>query len=359
MSSDLFFENKKYISVKKAHLLTGYSKDHISKLCRLDIVASKKIGQIWYVGEESILKHKGSSVSNNFLKIEDRYISVKEASLLTGYAKDYISKLCRQQLVVSKMIGRAWFVDEESILKYKNAPTNFNFSQNLNGRKKEEKVLVEKSIVAKSPKVKHSKPSAFKYFHINLPRVITPVLVVLLVLTTFFLKNISPVETTYQALNEIVDYYSTKLGQQYNNLGNVIIRETSTLLNNPALYLVQNLKSLSEKEVNLVKTINTKSVELTLNTPRRIFSFISDSLNGITDARNLTANVITSLNPFDQAGVLVYQKINNLIDNLLYQPTSRLFTTSEIVTPTVVKPKVVVPEVPKVIVQKEITPPAQ
>ena len=104
MSSAIIIDNKKYISVKEASLLTSYSKDYIGQLCRSNKIESKRIGRVWYVTEESILNYKDSS-----LVIEDRkYISAKQASSLTGYSKEYIiSHLCRSNKVESKKIGRA------------------------------------------------------------------------------------------------------------------------------------------------------------------------------------------------------------------------------------------------------------
>jgi hypothetical protein len=62
MSPNLFFDNKKYISAKEASLITGYSSDYVGQLARSKKIDSKKIGHhIWYVGEESILKYKNLS----------------------------------------------------------------------------------------------------------------------------------------------------------------------------------------------------------------------------------------------------------------------------------------------------------
>ncbi|HVS79441.1 MAG TPA: hypothetical protein VHF05_00505 [Candidatus Paceibacterota bacterium] len=48
-----------------------------------------------------------------------KYISAKRAAKLTGYATDYIGQLARNGKIDSKMIGRSWFVNEESLLGYK------------------------------------------------------------------------------------------------------------------------------------------------------------------------------------------------------------------------------------------------
>lgn len=43
------------------------------------------------------------------------YLSSKKAAELTGYAKDYVGQLCREGRVTAKLIGRSWYVSEESI----------------------------------------------------------------------------------------------------------------------------------------------------------------------------------------------------------------------------------------------------
>ena len=51
---------------------------------------------------------------------DKKYISAKEASLLTGYSQDYIGQLARGNKIDSKRVNRIWYVSEESILNYKN-----------------------------------------------------------------------------------------------------------------------------------------------------------------------------------------------------------------------------------------------
>ncbi|MEK9185869.1 MAG: hypothetical protein AAB863_03780, partial [Patescibacteria group bacterium] len=48
-----------------------------------------------------------------------KFISSKQAASRTGYATDYIGQLCRAKKVDSVLIGRTWYVDENSILKHK------------------------------------------------------------------------------------------------------------------------------------------------------------------------------------------------------------------------------------------------
>ncbi len=62
MSSDLFKDNKKYISAKEASSLTGYSRDYIGQLARGNKIDSKKIRGVWYVEEKSILQYNDFSI---------------------------------------------------------------------------------------------------------------------------------------------------------------------------------------------------------------------------------------------------------------------------------------------------------
>ena len=48
-----------------------------------------------------------------------KFISSRQAASRTGYATDYIGQLCRAKKVESVLIGRTWYVDENSILKHK------------------------------------------------------------------------------------------------------------------------------------------------------------------------------------------------------------------------------------------------
>jgi len=53
-----------------------------------------------------------------------KYISSKRASLLTGYTKDYIGQLCRGKKVNAQLVGRTWYVEEESLLAHKQDGTS-------------------------------------------------------------------------------------------------------------------------------------------------------------------------------------------------------------------------------------------
>jgi hypothetical protein len=82
MSPSLYFNNKKYLSAKEASAITGYSRDYIGQLARGSKIGSKRIGRIWYVEEESLLKYKNLSLelttlSSPGINVDERVESVR------------------------------------------------------------------------------------------------------------------------------------------------------------------------------------------------------------------------------------------------------------------------------------------
>lgn len=47
------------------------------------------------------------------------YLSSKQAAKITGYAKDYIGQLCREGRVEARLVGRSWYVLEESLKSHR------------------------------------------------------------------------------------------------------------------------------------------------------------------------------------------------------------------------------------------------
>ncbi len=60
-------------------------------------------------------------MKDSFIFEGKKYISSKRASEISEYASDYIGQLCRANKLDCRMIGRAWFVTEESIHLHKAA----------------------------------------------------------------------------------------------------------------------------------------------------------------------------------------------------------------------------------------------
>ena len=71
MGEGIFFNGKKFISTRQAARLTGYTSDYVGQLCRAGKVDSKMVGRSWYVSEESILLYQKVNDASNILKIVD------------------------------------------------------------------------------------------------------------------------------------------------------------------------------------------------------------------------------------------------------------------------------------------------
>lgn len=62
---ELTIADKKYLSSKKAAKLTGYAKDYVGQLCREGKVEARLVGRNWYVLENSILDHRFGTPSDS------------------------------------------------------------------------------------------------------------------------------------------------------------------------------------------------------------------------------------------------------------------------------------------------------
>ncbi|HEC93775.1 MAG TPA: DNA-binding protein [Candidatus Kaiserbacteria bacterium] len=49
----------------------------------------------------------------------EKYISSKRAAKITGYTKDYVGQLCREGKIIAQLVGRNWYVSEESMHKHR------------------------------------------------------------------------------------------------------------------------------------------------------------------------------------------------------------------------------------------------
>ncbi|RJQ33327.1 hypothetical protein C4568_04780 [Candidatus Parcubacteria bacterium] len=57
---------------------------------------------------------KKNSITHNGVE----FISAKDAAHATGYGRDYISRLCRQERISGYLFGKSWYVDLESLKKF-------------------------------------------------------------------------------------------------------------------------------------------------------------------------------------------------------------------------------------------------
>ena len=51
--------------------------------------------------------------------IKSGWISTHRAAQLTGYTRDYVGQLARSGRVAAEQVGRTWYVERDSLLRYK------------------------------------------------------------------------------------------------------------------------------------------------------------------------------------------------------------------------------------------------
>jgi excisionase family DNA binding protein len=95
----------------------------------------------------------------SFVEIgEKKFLNVKDASRLSGYSRDYIGRLAREQKITAHQIGRQWFVSMDSLQAYaKSAEQDLrNRQQKLSEERRRERQAVlreeRKKVIAKKKK---------------------------------------------------------------------------------------------------------------------------------------------------------------------------------------------------------------
>jgi hypothetical protein len=127
-----------YVSSTRAAEKFGYSRDYIGQLLRTGRIIGKKIGGLWYVLEESLHGHKtdadayvpnppkrsestySAPTPSSLLSLDGNpYISAAEGARITGYSQDYIGQLARRGIILSRLVGRKWYVDAKALKSHK------------------------------------------------------------------------------------------------------------------------------------------------------------------------------------------------------------------------------------------------
>ncbi|MFA5746917.1 MAG: heparin lyase I family protein, partial [Candidatus Paceibacterota bacterium] len=159
----------KKISLREAVMYFGYSSDHIAYLIRKGKIAGEKIykKEYWKVSRKGLLEYiKGrqkASSSRNFFEFLasnkyffKKYLSLKEASEVSGYASDYIGYLVRQGKVSGRKFycGSSWLTTRDAVKEYLDSKPSrkdekfFNFSFHFSGGKKYFSLKISKASLA-------------------------------------------------------------------------------------------------------------------------------------------------------------------------------------------------------------------
>ena len=91
-------------------------------------------------------------MKDSFIFEGKKYISARRASEISGYASDYVGQLCRASKLDCRMVGRSWFVTEESLHLHKAAISREEGQrsriENLRGKSEVKVNPVQVSVVA-------------------------------------------------------------------------------------------------------------------------------------------------------------------------------------------------------------------
>ena len=135
MTDELSIEGKQYISSKRAADLSGYAQDYVGQLARKGLIDAQRIGGLWYVFMDSLLKYKERAETyipqppqaiyknespDTLISFDGKdYVSAARAAEITGYHQDYVGQLARSGKILSRQVGNRWYVDREGILAHK------------------------------------------------------------------------------------------------------------------------------------------------------------------------------------------------------------------------------------------------
>ena len=130
--------NKKNLySLREIAPEVNYASDYIGWLLRNKKVKGKKVKTkpAWFIETKNFLEYCKKNEKLIYLDsklLEKKYLSLKEASKISGYARDYIGYLARKGIIKGKKkyIGWKWLVKRESLKKYKEKEKNiFDFEK--------------------------------------------------------------------------------------------------------------------------------------------------------------------------------------------------------------------------------------
>src|SRR3989338_9872848 len=107
MGDELIFGEKIYISSARSAEITGYTNDYLGRLCREEKVLGKLVGRTWYLEKDSLMRY-----------VDERHITGIEAARGIGCSNDYLSRLLRKGKLRGRLIGNAWRIEKESFADF-------------------------------------------------------------------------------------------------------------------------------------------------------------------------------------------------------------------------------------------------
>lgn len=79
---ELYFDNKKYVTTKKAAAIANYAKDYVGQLARSGKIDARLIGRNWYISEEALIQHAFGSKQKKEEAINSDHESTRDSDAL-------------------------------------------------------------------------------------------------------------------------------------------------------------------------------------------------------------------------------------------------------------------------------------
>src|SRR5579872_7343730 len=92
-------EQNNFLSLSEASGLTGYHPDYLGFLARTGKLQAQKIGRNWVTTKFAV---------DELMKQMNKVMSLAEASEISGYHQDYLGALARNGKLQAQKIGRNW-----------------------------------------------------------------------------------------------------------------------------------------------------------------------------------------------------------------------------------------------------------
>lgn len=86
--NDVYVGDEKLISTTRASELSGYSKDYIGQLCREDKIECRRISGHWYIDEESLTAYQKPSTVENTTNTDEQSQEKKPYGIKVGNVRD-------------------------------------------------------------------------------------------------------------------------------------------------------------------------------------------------------------------------------------------------------------------------------
>jgi hypothetical protein len=350
MSLEIFFENKKYISVKTASSLTGYSKDYIGQLCRQDKIIHHRVGRVWYVEEQSITDYKNTPSTFDFsknLSHQDNLESHAEhAEASAPGAEKNVTRASSRSSEISDILSRV---------------RSFSVSARFKSRQNREKIsrIHARMFASRFSPLATIMPLAIGLvFAIGLvsaeeqigsaaakaPQAVRSVSAkaVSLLPSPIAISDaiVFAPHAAYQASDDMLSLYAGTLTRGYlssasalRSAASTIASQASIAAHNPPLYVSSIFRSAAVAESHGLDAGLSATSQAIAAVHQKTFAFISDSFGGTPyariAARDAVANVAGTITrmppgPIDVAGVAIYDAFNSFFARTIYMPIASL-----------------------------------